>query len=51
MLTHVRTIQRLKLHQGLTIAQELPRVGYLRLPEYWGDTDRNGPGMERFAID
>jgi len=50
MLTHVRTIQRLKRHQGIPLAQELPRVGYLRLPEYWGDTDRNGPGMERFAI-
>ena len=51
MLTHVRTIQRLKRHQGLELAQELPRVGYLRLPEYWGDTNRNGPGMERFAVD
>jgi hypothetical protein len=51
MLTHVRTIQRLKEHQGLPLAQELPRVGYLRLPEYWGDTNRNGPGMERFEID
>jgi hypothetical protein len=51
MLTHVRTIQRLKVHQGLALAQELPRVGYLRLPEYWGDTNRNGPGMERFDID
>ncbi len=51
MLTHVRTIQRLKRHQGLELAQELPRVGYLRLPEYWGDTNRNGPGMERFEID
>lgn len=51
MLTHVRTVQRLKVHQGLTIAQDLPRVGYLRLPEYWGDTNRNGPGMDRFEID
>jgi len=25
----------------------LPRVGYLRLPEYSGDTDLNGPSMER----
>jgi len=47
ILTHIRTIQRLKLHQGLALAQELPRVGYLRLPEYWGDTDVNGPSMER----
>lgn len=51
MLTHVRSIQRLKQHQGLSLAQDLPRVGYLRLPEYWGDTNRNGPGMERFKID
>ena len=50
MLTHVRTIQRLKLHQGLHVAQELPRVGYLRLPHYWGDTNENGPGMERTPI-
>lgn len=46
-LAHVRTIQRLKSHQGLPLAVELPRVGYLRLPEYWGETDRNGPDMQR----
>lgn len=46
-LTHIRTIQRLKEHQGLPLAVELPRVGYLRLPEYWGDTDANGPTMQR----
>jgi hypothetical protein len=47
MLTHIRTIQRLKLHLGLEISVDLPRVGYLRLPHYWGETDENGPGMER----
>lgn len=47
LTTHIRTIQRLKLHQGLTPVVELPRVGYLRLPEYWGETDANGPGMGR----
>jgi len=47
ILTHIRTIQRLKIHQGLEPAQTLPRVGYLRLPEYWGDTDANGPSMQR----
>ncbi len=47
MLAHIRTIQRLKMHQGLALAQELPRVGYLRLPHYWGDTDENGPSMAR----
>ena len=46
-LTHIRTIQRLKLHQGLALAQQLPRVGYMRLPEFWGDTNVNGPSMER----
>lgn len=51
MLTHVRTIQRLKTYQGIELAQELPRVGYLRLPEYWGDTNVNGPGMQRFDVD
>jgi hypothetical protein len=47
ILAHIRTIQRLKRHQALPLAVELPRVGYLRLPEYWGETDRNGPGMQR----
>jgi hypothetical protein len=49
-LAHIRTIQRLKRHQGLDLAVELPRVGYLRLPEYWGDTDANGPSMRRLPI-
>jgi hypothetical protein len=47
MLAHIRTIQRLRLAQGLGTAVELPRVGYLRLPEYWGETDDNGPSMAR----
>ena len=51
MLTHIRTIQRLKIHQGLEPAQSLPRVGYLRLPHYWGDTNENGPNMERLPIE
>ena len=50
MLSHIRTMQRLKLHLGLPLAQELPRVGYLRLPHYWGDTNQNGPGMERISV-
>ncbi len=49
-LSHIRTIQRLKRHQGLDLAVELPRVGYLRLPEYWGDTDVNGPSLERLPV-
>ena len=32
LLSHIRTIQRLKLIQGLEPTVELPRVGYLRLP-------------------
>jgi hypothetical protein len=47
MLTHIRTIQRLKLHLGLETSVDLPKVGYLRLPHYWGETDENGPGLER----
>jgi hypothetical protein len=46
-LAHIRTIQRLKCHQNLPLAVVLPRVGYLRLPEYWGETDHNGPSMKR----
>ena len=46
-LTHIRTIQRIKEHLGLDTAVTLPRVGYLRLPEYWGETDHNGPDMSR----
>ena len=46
-LAHIRTIQRLKTRQGIALATELPRVGYLRLPEYWGDTDANGPALKR----
>lgn len=49
-LSHIRTIQRLKQTQGLSLAIELQRVGYLRLPEYWGETDKNGPSMERLPV-
>lgn len=49
-LSHIRTMQRLKAAQGLSTVAALPRVGYLRLPEYWGDTDANGPSMQRLEI-
>jgi hypothetical protein len=49
-LTHIRTIQRLKRQLGIPLAFELPRVGYLRLPEYWGDTNANGPTMQRIEL-
>ena len=48
ILSHIRTVQRLKRHQELPLVVELPRVGYLRLPEYWGETDSNGPSMKRY---
>jgi hypothetical protein len=47
MLAHIRTIQRLRSAQGLGTVVDLPRVGYLRLPEYWGDTEANGPPLSR----
>ncbi len=50
-LAHIRTIQRLKRIQGIEASVELPRVGYLRLPEYWGDTDANGPSMHRLPVE
>ncbi len=50
-LSHIRTIQRLKQHQGLSPTVELQRVGYLRLPEFWGETNDNGPSMDRLPID
>ena len=49
-LAHIRTIQRLKTVQDVAVAVELPRVGYLRLPEYWGETDVNGPPLKRIEI-
>jgi hypothetical protein len=49
-LTHIRSIQRLKEFQGLPLAQELPRVGYLRLPEYWGESNDNAPSMHRLPL-
>ena len=47
ILSHIRSIQRLKSHQGLSPVIELPRVGYLTLPHYWGDTNENGPSQDR----
>lgn len=35
-LTHLRTIQRLKEAQGLSLAVEIPREGYLLDPFFWG---------------
>ncbi|MEE9240631.1 MAG: hypothetical protein V3U53_05520 [bacterium] len=38
-LTHLRTIQRLKIAQGLAPAVEIPREGYLMDPFFWGPGD------------
>ncbi len=35
VLAHLRTVQRLKLRQGLPVKAELPREGYLTLPEFY----------------
>ena len=35
VLAHLRTVQRLKLRQGLPLNNELPREGYLTLPEFY----------------
>ncbi len=35
VLAHLRTVQRLKLRQGLPLKAELPREGYLTLPEFY----------------
>ena len=43
VLTHGYTIQRLKRAQNLPIRVTLPRVGYLTLPEYTGETETPGP--------
>jgi hypothetical protein len=45
ILTHLYTIQRFKQVQHLPIRVTLPRVGYLTLPEYNGETDRAAPGF------
>jgi hypothetical protein len=45
VLTHLYTIQRLKRAQGLPIRVTIPRVGYLTLPEYTGETDHPAPGF------
>ena len=35
VLAHLRTVQRQKLRQGLPLINELPREGYLTLPEFY----------------
>jgi hypothetical protein len=42
VLTHLYTIQRLKRAQGLPTQVVIPRVGYLTLPEYTGETTTPG---------
>ncbi len=45
VLTHLYTIQRLKRAQGLPTQVNIPRVGYLTLPEYTGEADQPAPGV------
>ncbi len=35
VLAHLRTVQRLKMRQGLPLVRDLPREGYLTLPEFF----------------
>ena len=44
-LVHLYTIQRLKRVQELPIRVTIPRVGYLTLPEYTGETEHAAPDM------
>ena len=41
-LAHLRTIQRLKMKQGLTPVARVPREGLLRDPFFWGPEDEPG---------
>lgn len=45
VLTHLYTIQRLKRAQGLPTKVAIPRVGYLTLPEYTGETAHPAPPL------
>jgi hypothetical protein len=45
VLTHLFTIQRLKHVQGLPTRVTIPRVGYLTLPEYTGETVHAAPAF------
>jgi hypothetical protein len=38
-LVHLRTIQRLKIAQGLSLTVQIPREGYLLDPFFWGPGD------------
>ena len=42
---HLYTVQRLKRAQGLPTRVTIPRVGYLTLPEYTGESDQPAPDM------
>lgn len=45
VLTHLYTVQRLKRAQGLSPRVDIPRVGYLTLSEYIGETTEAAPGF------
>ena len=44
VLAHLFTIQRLKRAHGLPTPVAIPRVGYLTLPEYTGESEEAAPG-------
>ena len=45
VLAHLFTIQRLKQAQGLDNQVTIPRVGYLTLPEYTGESEEAAPAF------
>ena len=45
VLMHLYTLWRLKRAQGLPTRVVLPRVGYLTLPEYTGESASPGPSF------
>ena len=49
VLAHLFTIQRLKRAQGLPTQVAIPRVGYLTLPEYTGESEEAAPGFVPLA--
>ena len=45
VVAHLFTIQRLKQAQGLPARVDIPRTGYLTLPEYTGESAQAAPGF------
>ena len=45
VVAHLFTIQRLKQAQGVAARVDIPRTGYLTLPEYTGESAQAAPGF------